>query len=81
MAQIDHPLPTAEEARERGRMRQAAGDGAQAVIWVWFLAMLAVLIALGVAWGLRHRIAPRAPVLEPELPSLPGKPPQPGLTP
>jgi hypothetical protein len=76
---VDHPLPTPEEARERGRMRRAASDGTQAAIWVWFFAMLALLIALGVAWGLQHRIAPELPEMQPQLPTLPGKPPEPQL--
>jgi hypothetical protein len=58
-------------------MRRAAGDGAQAAIWVWFLATLAILIALGVAWGLRHRVSPQLPEMQPELPTLPGRPPEP----
>jgi hypothetical protein len=62
---------------EQGKMRKAASDGAQAAIWIWFLAMLAVLIVLGVAWGLRHRVSPHAPDLQPELPTLPGKTPEP----
>ena len=78
MAHIEHPLPTTEEADERGHMRRAASDRAQTAIWIWFLATLAVLIALGVAWGVGSRIhAPRAPQLNPELPALPGMPPQP----
>jgi hypothetical protein len=81
MAHVNHPLPAPGEARERGQMRRAASDGAQAAIWIWFLVMLAVLIALGVAWGLRQRLSPNAPDLEPELPTLPGQAPRPGLTP
>jgi hypothetical protein len=81
MAHLNHSLPAPEEARERGQMRRAASDGTQAAIWIWFLIMLAVLIALGVAWGLRQRISPSAPQLEPELPTLPGQPPQPQLNP
>jgi hypothetical protein len=77
MAHIEHPLPTPEEAQDRGRMRRASSDRAQTVVWIWFLATLAVLIALGVAWGVGTRISPRAPELEPELPSLPGLPPRP----
>jgi hypothetical protein len=78
MAHIEHHLPTPEEAQERGHMRRAASDRAQTGIWIWFLASLAVLIALGVAWGVSSRIsAPRAPQLDPDLPALPGLPPQP----
>lgn len=77
MAHIQHPLPTPGEAEERGHMRRAASDRAQTVIWIWFLATLAVLIALGVAWGVGSRISPRAPQLRPELPTLPGLPPEP----
>lgn len=62
-------------------MRRAKSDGAQAAIWTWFLVMLTVLIALGLAWGLRQRFWPRAPELAPELPTLPGKPPEPRLQP
>ena len=75
MTHIDHPLPP-EEARQRGQ-RRAASDGAQAAIWFTFLALLALLVALGVAWGLTHRISPRAPEVGPALPSLPGQPPTP----
>jgi hypothetical protein len=75
MTHIDHPLPP-EEARERGQ-RRASSDGAQAAIWFTFLAVLTLLVALGVAWGLTHRLSPRAPGLEPELPSLPGQQPTP----
>jgi hypothetical protein len=78
---VDHPLPTPEEARERGQMRRAASDGTQTAVWVWFLVTLAVLVALGVAWGLRHRLSPQLPNVEPELPTLPGKPPEPQLNP
>lgn len=77
MAHLDHSLPTPGESPERGRLRKSADDGAQAAIWFTFLAVLAVLIALGVAWGLTHRISPRAPQLQPELPSLPGQQPAP----
>lgn len=62
---------------EQGKLRKAADDGAQAAIWVWFLVMLGVLIVLGVAWGVRHRVNPHAPDLQPELPTLPGKTPEP----
>lgn len=75
MTHVDHPLPP-EEARERGQ-RRAASDGAQAAIWFTFLAVLALLIALGVAWGLTQRLSPRALDLDPALPSLPGRPPTP----
>jgi hypothetical protein len=77
MAHLDHPLSVPEEAPERGRLRKATSDGAQAAIWFTFLAVLALLIALGVAWGLTHRISPRAPQLQPDLPSLPGQQPAP----
>jgi hypothetical protein len=77
MAHLDHPLSVPEEAPERGRLRKANSDGAQAAIWFTFLAVLALLIALGVAWGLTHRISPRAPQLQPDLPSLPGQQPAP----
>jgi hypothetical protein len=76
MAHLDNSLPTPAEARERG-LRKPANDGAQAAIWFTFLAVLAVLIALGVAWGLTQRISPRAPQLQPDLPSLPGQQPAP----
>lgn len=76
MAHVEHPLPMTEEARERGR-RKPASDGAQAAIWFTFLAVLALLIALGVAWGLTRRISAPAPDLQPELPSLPGQQPAP----
>ena len=75
MTHVDHPLPP-EEARQRGQ-RRAASDGAQAAIWFTFLAVLAVLIALGLAWGLTQRVSPQAPDLRPELPTLPGQQPTP----
>ena len=81
MAHVNHSLPAPDEARERGQMRRAASDGVQAAVWIWFLVMLAVLIALGVAWGLRQRISPSVPELKPELPTLPGRPPEPRLNP
>jgi hypothetical protein len=62
---------------DQGKLRKAASDGAQAAIWIWFLAMLAVLVVLGVGWGLSHRVNPHAPDLQPELPTLPGKTPEP----
>lgn len=77
MAHLDHSLPAPEEAPDRSRLRKSANDGAQAAIWFTFLVMLALLIALGVAWGLTHRISPRAPQVQPELPSLPGQQPAP----
>lgn len=78
MAPVEqHPLPSPEEARERGKMRKAASDGAQAAIWVWFFVMLAAVVVLAAAWGLRHRLTPRAPDLQPSLPALPGQPPEP----
>jgi hypothetical protein len=70
---------------EQGKLRKAASDGAQASIWIWFLAMLALLIVLAVGWGLSHRVSPHAPDMQPELPTLPGKQPElptlPGKTP
>ena len=61
---------------EHGKLR-AASDGTQAAVWIWILAMVGVLIVLGAAWGLRHRFIPHAPDLQPELPTLPGKTPEP----
>jgi hypothetical protein len=73
----DHPHPTPEQHRERGKLRRAASDGTQAAVWVAFFVGLALSIALALAWGLTHRFSPQLPEVDPELPSLPGRTPQP----
>jgi hypothetical protein len=62
---------------DQGKLRRAASDGAQAAVWVGFLITLVVLLVLGVAWGLSHRLSIQTPGVSPELPTLPGKPPEP----
>lgn len=74
---IDHSRPTPEQHRERGKLRRAASDGTQAAVWVSFFVGLALLIALALAWGFRHRLSLQLPEVDPELPSVPGRPPQP----
>lgn len=62
---------------EHGRMRKAAGDGVQATVWVVALLALGVLLAIGMAWALNHRFSIQSPGISPELPTLPGKTPEP----
>jgi hypothetical protein len=62
---------------DRGKMRKAAGDGVQATVWVVAVVSLLVVLALGVVWGLRHRVSIQSPGVGPELPTLPGKTPEP----
>jgi hypothetical protein len=58
---------------EQGKLRKSPSDGTQAAIWVWSLLALVTLLALGIAWGLSHRLSIQAPGLNPELPMLPEK--------
>lgn len=58
---------------EDGKLRRSAKDGTQAAIWVWSLLALMALLAVGIAWGLSHRLSIQAPGLNPELPTLPDK--------
>lgn len=62
---------------DQGKLRKAASDGTQATVWVFALVALCALLVLGVGWGLRHRFSIQSPGLSPELPTLPGKTPQP----
>ena len=50
-----HPRPSAIEALERSKMRHPASDRVQRSIWVWFFVTLALLLTLGVVFGLRQR--------------------------
>lgn len=73
-----HTKPGPREAVERGRMRKAANDGVQAAMWIGFFAVVAVCIAGAVAWGLQHRMGPDPRAVPPlDLPTLPGRTPQP----
>jgi len=49
-----HPRPSAIEALERSKMRRSASARVQQLIWVWFFVILALLLTLGVVFGLRH---------------------------
>lgn len=62
---------------EQGKLRKAASDGFQAAVWVGFFVMLAVLVVLGIGWGLSQRWSLHAPESLPTLPTLPGKTPEP----
>jgi fatty acid desaturase len=62
---------------DQGKMRKAAGDGVQATVWVLALVSLAVLLAVGVGWGLTNRFSIQSPGVSPDLPTLPGSPPEP----
>ncbi len=62
---------------EQGKMRKAAGDGVQATVWVLALLALGALLAVGVGWGLKHRFSVQSPGISPDLPTLPGKTPEP----
>lgn len=62
---------------EQGKLRKAAGDGVQATVWVLSLVGLLALLAVGVGFGLRHRLSIQSPGAAPELPTLPGKTPEP----
>jgi len=55
----------------------AARDSARAAVWAWVILVLLVLLVLGVGWGLGHRFSLSAPHVGPELPTLPGKTPEP----
>jgi hypothetical protein len=62
---------------EQGKLRKAAGDGVQATVWVLALVALCGLLAVGVGLGLRHRFSIQSPGIGPDLPTLPGKTPEP----
>ena len=62
---------------DRDKMRRAAGDGARATAWVVALMGLLVVLALGVVWALRHRFSLPSTGVGPDLPTLPGKTPEP----
>jgi hypothetical protein len=49
-----HPRPSAIEALERSKMRHPASDRVQRLIWTWFFVILALLLTLGVVFGLQH---------------------------
>jgi uncharacterized membrane protein len=61
----------------QGKLGNAASHGARAAVWIWFLVTIAVLVVLAVGWAISHRVSPHAPDLQPELPTLPGKTPEP----
>ncbi|MDF3066124.1 MAG: hypothetical protein K0R38_1725 [Polyangiaceae bacterium] len=61
----------------RGTMRNAGGDGVQATVWVVAMLSVLVLLALGVAWGMKNRFSIQSPGVSPDLPTLPGKTPEP----
>ncbi|HVY30676.1 MAG TPA: hypothetical protein VHB79_29155 [Polyangiaceae bacterium] len=62
---------------DHGKLRKAASDGFQAAVWVGFFALLALLLVLGIGWGLSQRWSLHAPDSLPVLPTLPGKTPEP----
>jgi hypothetical protein len=62
---------------DQGKMRKAAGDGVQATVWVVALLALAVVLAVGVVWGLKNRFSIQSPGVGPDLPTLPGRTPEP----
>lgn len=62
---------------DEGKLRKSAGAGLQATLGVVALLALLALIAVGVGWSLRHRFTIQSPGVSPELPTLPGKTPEP----
>jgi hypothetical protein len=48
----DHPRPSPAEAAERSHMRRASDDDTQRKVWLGFYVGMALLLVLGVAFGL-----------------------------
>lgn len=69
------PPPHGATDPDHGKMRKAASDRAQAVVWIWFWITLFLLLALGVAWGLMRHTSIDIPA-RPHAPTLPGEPPR-----
>jgi type VI protein secretion system component VasF len=72
-------IPSMERVtdHDEGKLRKSAGAGVQATVWVVALLALLALLAVGVAWSLRHRFSIQSPGVSPELPTLPGNTPEP----
>jgi type VI protein secretion system component VasF len=62
---------------DEGKLRRSAGAGVRAAVWVVALLALLALLAVGIGWSLRHRFSIQSPGVSPELPTLPGKTPEP----
>lgn len=50
----DHPRPSTLEAEERSHMRHALDDDKQRTVWLGFYVGMALLLVLGVAFGLKQ---------------------------
>jgi hypothetical protein len=50
----DHPRPSTIEAEERSHLRRALDDETQRKVWLGFYVGMALLLVLGVAFGLRQ---------------------------
>lgn len=51
-AALDHPHPSAAEAKERGHMRRSLDESKQRKVWLAFYVSMAVLLVVGVTLGL-----------------------------
>lgn len=74
-----HFMPVMEPLTdpEQGKMRQSSSEGTRAAVWLGLFVLVALVLVLGIGWGLGHRFSVGAPELHPSLPTLPGETPAP----